>query len=54
MSLKENYERLVDDTLGMAGKEETSRFFEISQSIQFVPCRLGSKGSADKDHWVLC
>ena len=49
VSLKENYERLVDDTLSMALKEETSRFFEISQCIQFVPCRLGSKGSADKD-----
>ena len=53
VSLKGNYERLVTDTLSMAGKEETSRFFEISLHRQFVPCRLGSKGSADKDGYYL-
>ena len=49
VSLKENYERLVKDTKDMALREETSLFFEVSRHIQFVPCRFGSKGSADKD-----
>ena len=53
ISLRENYVRMVKDTRAMASGGETSRFFEVSDHIQFVPCRFGSKGSAKKDGYYL-
>ncbi len=51
--LRENYVRMVKETRDMTLGEKTSRFFEISDRIQFVPCRSGSKGSAKKDGYYL-
>ena len=53
ISLRENYVRMVKETRDMTLGERTSRFFEISDRIQFVPCRFGSKGSAKKDGYYL-
>ena len=53
ISLRENYVRMVKDTRDMAADEKTTRFFEVSDHIQFVPCRFGSKGSAKKDGYYL-
>ena len=53
VSLRENYERLVEDTRKMTLGAETSKFFEIGDGVQFVPCRFGSKGSAKKDGYYL-
>jgi hypothetical protein len=53
VSLRENYTRLVEDTRNATLGDKTSKFFEISQQIPFVPCRFGSKGSAAKDGYYL-